>query len=67
MKAKFFKAAPGWGTGDIDGEINQWLNGKDIKVIELKYNTHTEKRENVYGQEKDATIYTATLLYEDVS
>ena len=66
MKSKFFRATPGWGTGNIDSEINQWLHGKTVKVIDLKYATHTEQFTNCYGSKKDGTVYTATILYEDV-
>jgi hypothetical protein len=65
MKAKFFRATPGWGTLDIDSVINEWLQGKKIKIIELQYSTHTDEFETHEGLIKKGIVYTATLLYEE--
>lgn len=63
MKSKFFKAIPGWGDSTIDTIINDWLEGKGIKVNELKYGTH----EKIQKDGRTAIVYTAIILYEDIA
>ena len=67
MHSKFLKATPGWGTGEIDQIINEWLQERKINIIKISHNSHTETFTDYYGINKEGTVYTAVILYENIA
>ena len=64
MRTHFIKATPGWGTGNIDSVFNEWLDNNNVKILDVKYETHTQMFLDYTGLEKEGVVYTALVMYE---
>ena len=66
MKTKNFISSTGWNSSSLDTMINEWLEGKNIKIIDIKYGCASLIEKYRHG-EQTVVRQTALFIYEDVN
>ena len=66
MKTKNFISKNGWDAESLDTMINEWLEGVNIEIIDVKYGCTSQIEKYRHG-EQTVIRQTALFIYKEVN